>query len=70
MSQAIYQWQQIPNGPRLAVATLTDSECAALSIYIPAGSRDESKFPTGLAHFVEHMAFNGTRRFPGTRCRA
>ena len=62
MSQAIYQWQQIPNGPRLAVATLTDSESAALSIYIPAGSRDESKFPTGLAHFVEHMVFKGTAR--------
>ncbi|MEO7100751.1 MAG: pitrilysin family protein [Luteolibacter sp.] len=62
MSKAIYEWRQIPNGPRLAVATLTDSECAALSIYIPAGSRDEAGLPTGLAHFVEHMVFKGTER--------
>ena len=62
MSKAIYEWQQIPNGPRLAVATLADSECAALSIYIPAGSRDETDLPTGLAHFVEHMVFKGTAR--------
>lgn len=62
MSQAIYEWRQIPNGPRLAVATLADSECAALSIYIPAGSRDESDLPAGLAHFLEHMVFKGTER--------
>ncbi len=62
MSKAIYEWKQIPNGPRLAVATLADSECAALSIYIPAGSRDESGLPAGLAHFVEHMVFKGTEK--------
>lgn len=62
MSKAHYDWRQIPNGPRLAVATVADSECAALSIYIPAGSRDEAGLPAGLAHFVEHMAFKGTAR--------
>lgn len=62
MSKAIYEWRRIPNGPRLAVATVADSECAALSIYIPAGSRDEADFPAGLAHFVEHMVFKGTER--------
>lgn len=62
MSKAIYEWKQLPGGPRLTVATVADSECAALSIYIPAGSRDESNLPAGLAHFVEHMVFKGTGR--------
>lgn len=62
MSKANYEWRRIPGGPRLAVATLPDSECAALSIYIPAGSRDEAELPAGLAHFVEHMVFKGTAR--------
>lgn len=62
MSKAIYQWRRLPNGPRLAVATLADSECAALTIHVPAGSRDEGGFPAGLAHFVEHMVFKGTGR--------
>ena len=53
---------RIPGGPRLAVATLDDSECAALSIHIPAGSRDEAGLPAGLAHFLEHMVFKGTQR--------
>jgi len=62
MNKASYEWRQIPNGPRLAVATLPDSECAALTIHIPAGSRDEHGLPAGLAHFVEHMVFKGTAR--------
>jgi len=62
MSKAIYEWQELPNGPKVAVAYLAESECAALSIYIPAGSRDEVGYPAGLAHFVEHMVFKGTER--------
>ncbi len=62
MSQANYNWRQIPGGPRLAVATVADSECVALTIHVPAGSRDELGMPAGLAHFVEHMVFKGTAR--------
>lgn len=58
---ATYTTHDLPGGPRLAHARLPDSECAALSIYIPAGSRDETGgIPSGLAHFSEHMAFKGT----------
>lgn len=60
MNKAIYDWCQIENGPRLAVATLPDAECASFAIHVPAGSRDESNLPAGLAHFVEHMVFKGT----------
>lgn len=62
MSRASYEWMEIPGGPRLAVATVAGSECAALTIHVPAGSRDESGCPAGLAHFVEHMVFKGTKR--------
>jgi predicted Zn-dependent peptidase len=60
MSRATYHWEHLPAGPRLAVVTLPDSECAALTIHIPAGSRDEDTETAGLAHFVEHMVFKGT----------
>lgn len=62
MTRARYEHRRIPGGPRLAVATLPESECAALTIHVPAGSRDEEMFPAGTAHFVEHMVFKGTRR--------
>ena len=62
MSRASYDWCRIPDGPRLAVANLPDAECAALTVHIPAGSRDEHAHPAGLAHFLEHMVFKGTTR--------
>lgn len=62
MTRARYEHRRIPGGPRLAVATLADAECVALTIHVPAGSRDEHLFPPGTAHFVEHMAFKGTDR--------
>ena len=37
---------------------------AALWLAVNAGSLQEDDDQQGLAHFVEHMAFNGTKRFP------
>jgi predicted Zn-dependent peptidase len=62
MSRARYETVTLPGGFRLAVATLPDSECAALSIHLGAGSRDDPAGRSGLAHFVEHMVFKGTAR--------
>ena len=59
---ATYTTHDLPGGPRLAHAHLPESECAAVSIYLPVGSRDEmGDLPSGLAHFSEHMAFKGTK---------
>ena len=60
MNTPDYQWCELPGGARLAVATLPAAECSAVSIHIPAGSRDEEGFPCGIAHFLEHMCFKGT----------
>ncbi|EQD77195.1 zinc protease [mine drainage metagenome] len=37
---------------------------AALYVVYPVGSRLELPEPTGLAHFLEHMMFNGSTHFP------
>ncbi|MDR1177626.1 MAG: insulinase family protein, partial [Spirochaetaceae bacterium] len=37
---------------------------AYLTLAVDAGSVLEQEHEQGLAHFVEHMAFNGTERFP------
>lgn len=62
MNPATYEALRLPSGFRLAVANLPQSECAALSIHVPAGSRDDPAGQAGLAHFVEHMVFKGTAR--------
>ncbi len=37
---------------------------AELMLVVKAGSVDEDKDQQGLAHFAEHMSFNGTKNFP------
>ena len=58
----VYHCQRLANGMRLATASLAASECATLSIYIPAGSRNDPPKLAGVAHFMEHMAFKGTAK--------
>lgn len=38
---------------------------AVYRLFVKAGSVNERDDQQGLAHFLEHLAFNGTRHFPG-----
>ena len=42
-------------------ARLPDFESAAVVVVVRAGSRDERAENSGVAHFLEHMAFKGTK---------
>ncbi len=56
---------QLPNGLRYYVRTNKKPEKRAeLRLAVKAGSVLEDDDQQGLAHFVEHMAFNGTEHFP------
>ncbi|MDR1173837.1 MAG: insulinase family protein [Treponema sp.] len=55
----------LPNGLRYFILENSRPEGRAyLTLAVDAGSILEEDDEQGLAHFVEHMAFNGTRRFP------
>ncbi len=68
--------QPVPVDPRITVGTLPNgmryyiranarpAGRAELRLAVKAGSILEDDDQRGLAHFVEHMAFNGTRHFP------
>jgi zinc protease len=56
----------LANGMKVIVWTDRDIPNVALYNWVRAGSRNEVSGITGLAHFFEHMMFNGTsRRAPG-----
>lgn len=56
---------QLPNGLRYFIrANGRPERRLELRLVVRAGSVQEDDDQLGLAHFVEHMAFNGTRRFP------
>ncbi len=67
---------EVPVDPRITVGTLPNGlryylrannqpqRRAELRLVVNAGSILEDDDQRGLAHFVEHMCFNGTRHFP------
>jgi zinc protease len=58
---------ELPNGLRYYIRKNGRPEKrVSMHLAVKAGSIDETDRQQGLAHFLEHMAFNGTRRFePG-----
>jgi len=55
----------LPNGMRYAIKkNRTPPGAASLRLRIDAGSLDEQDDQRGLAHFIEHMVFNGTTNVP------
>ncbi|MEO7457047.1 MAG: insulinase family protein [Gemmatimonadaceae bacterium] len=56
---------QLPNGVHYIIKrNMQPLKRAELRLVVNAGSILEDDPQRGIAHFVEHMAFNGTRRFP------
>lgn len=49
-----------PNGVRL-VHRLSSSPIAYVGIMVRAGTRDEEQNENGMAHYIEHCAFKGTK---------
>lgn len=68
--------QDLPSDPRLTTGQLdnglkyiimphnTPPGRAALWMHVSSGSLNETEAQRGLAHFLEHMAFNGSENFP------
>ncbi len=60
-SELTYSQHTLSNGIRL-VHRLTCSQVAHCAITINVGSRDEQKGEEGIAHFIEHSLFKGTKK--------
>jgi zinc protease len=59
-------WGHLDNGMRYVILPHRQSPGrASLRLRIDAGSLHEREDQSGVAHFIEHMAFNGTRSLPG-----
>lgn len=59
-------WGRLPNGLRYAIRRQKmPPGRVSLCLHVIVGSRYEGEDEPGYAHFVEHMAFAGTRDFPG-----
>ena len=52
----------LPNGFRIVTETMPGLQSASIGLWVEAGGRHETPAQNGIAHFLEHMAFKGTRR--------
>ena len=65
IAEATIEYGRLPNGLRYAVmANETPSNTATLLMRFDTGSVNEDDGQEGLAHFLEHMAFNGSKNIP------
>ncbi len=51
----------LPNGLRVVSVNLPGFDSAAVGAFVKAGARNETEANNGIAHFLEHMAFKGTK---------
>lgn len=55
---------KLPNGAKLVINRREDTEAVALHVWFKVGSIYEDYQQKGMAHFLEHMLFNGSEKYP------
>lgn len=59
-----FQNHTLKNGLQVVIVPINEMESATTLIMVGAGSRYETKKNNGISHFLEHMAFKGTKSHP------
>jgi len=63
----MFERTALPSGPRVISSCLPGARSVSIAAYVLAGSRLETAAEAGVAHFMEHITFKGTRSYPTTR---
>ncbi len=59
---SLIQKKVFDNGIGVITEEMPDVESSCVGIWVPAGSRNESREVNGISHFIEHLLFKGTAR--------
>jgi len=60
----MYQRATLPNGVRILTERVTHVRSASVACFFGVGSRYETAALAGASHFIEHMLFKGSARYP------
>jgi predicted Zn-dependent peptidase len=55
---------KLKNGTKIILAPMKNTETVTTLLLLPFGSRFEKDEDAGIAHFIEHMLFKGTKNRP------
>lgn len=61
---SVVQRFMLPNGLRVWIEPRPESESVTALLVVRVGSRHETHANNGISHFVEHMVFDGTEKWP------
>ena len=61
---ADYTVQKLPNGQTVVVYPIKDNPIVTIDTWIKTGSINETDTNNGVAHFLEHLFFKGTKAHP------
>ena len=67
MKNLFYTKTKLANGITLIIQPIPYFQSVSVYIAVAAGPRYETKETAGLAHFLEHMLFEGTEKFPSSK---
>ncbi|HUD19531.1 MAG TPA: pitrilysin family protein [Patescibacteria group bacterium] len=59
-----YEKTTLANGVRLILVPMVGVNSVATSVMVAVGSRYETKENNGVSHFLEHLVFKGTAKYP------
>lgn len=59
-----YYTEILPNGIKLLTVPMPYLESASVVVWIGVGSRFEEERIAGISHFIEHMSFKGSKKYP------
>jgi len=59
-----YHRLSLPSGITLLTVPMAGVESLTLLVMVRTGSRDEPEKLAGISHFLEHMVFKGTQKYP------
>ena len=59
-----YRYLQLPNGLKVVLVSEFETYYAAASLSVNVGHYQDPEEVPGLAHFLEHMLFMGTEKYP------
>ncbi len=62
-----YTRTTLHNGLRLLTAPMPGMRSASIAFFLTVGSRYEPQPIAGISHFIEHMLFKGSQRYPTAR---
>tara|TARA_R110000782_G_scaffold19301_18_gene52752 strand:- start:5802 stop:8651 length:2850 start_codon:yes stop_codon:yes gene_type:complete len=62
--QREYRYAELENGLKVMLISDAGADKAAASLDVNVGSRQDPRNYQGLAHFLEHMLFLGTEKYP------